>query len=190
MAASSRTARNAVYYRKTLEDPERRDEVFEKQLANLYPGATLEVGDLQQPVQTSRSPSRSLHIHRAVASSAATTAAATSIRTARPRTFSRPMRSRLSQPGPDDPGAVREPHDDDLSTGRKRAFDQVPDDVDIDTKFGSVKVDYRRDGDTLEIEIRYSIDVQRVSVEDYPAFREFVTEMTARSTRPSNSPRE
>src|SRR5690606_17220051 len=32
---------NAVYYRQSLEDSQRRDEIFEKQLADAYPGANL-----------------------------------------------------------------------------------------------------------------------------------------------------
>jgi tetratricopeptide (TPR) repeat protein len=173
------TGQNAVYYRKTLEDPERRDEVFEKQLADLYPGATLRsatykhLSNLEKPVEITftfeggrleRSNDGGGYVYPYGSPKDLLTAYAKQAYRNQDLTVRVPFENHTT---------MTYQLDDD------RAFDEVPDDVDIETKFGAVDIDYRRSGNTLEIDIRYSIDVQRVSVEDYPKFREFTSEMTA-----------
>ena len=170
---------NAVYYRKTLEDPERRDEVFEKQLADLYPGATLEsatyqnLSDLEKPVEITfsftggrleRSNEGGGYVYPYGSPKDLLSAYAKQAFRNQDLTIRVPFENHTTMT---------------YQLGDARAFDDVPENVDIDTKFGSVKIDYRRTGNDLEIDIRYSIDVQRVSVEDYSAFREFTSEMTS-----------
>ncbi|MGM0556950.1 MAG: DUF3857 domain-containing protein, partial [Myxococcota bacterium] len=170
---------NAVYYRKTLEDPERRDEVFEKQLAGLYPGATLRsatyknLSNLEKPVEITfsftggrleRGNDSGGYVYPYGSPKDLLSAYAKQAYRNQDLTIRVPFENHTTMT---------------YSLGKDRAFDEVPEDVDIDTEFGSVVVDYRRDGDTLEVEIRYSIDVQRVSAEDYPAFRDFTSEVTS-----------
>ena len=53
----------------------------------------------------------------------------------------------------------------------------APEDQQVETPFGRFQIESDADGDRLEVRIFYSIDVQRVGVDDYPDFREFVSVM-------------
>ena len=49
----------------------------------------------------------------------------------------------------------------------------------LKSKFGSLDIEYRREKDAVIAEVRYSIDVQRVSASEYPEFRKFMSEATS-----------
>lgn len=170
---------NAVYYRRSLEDPERRDEIFEKQLAGVYPGAELvsakykNLGDLEKPVEISfkfkggrlqRSNQGRDYIFpygapKDLLSAYAKQASRTQDLTVRlPFENHTTMRYRL-------PATA--------------SFEQVPRDTKVESPFGSVTIDFNKESDHLSVDIRYSIAVQRIEAEDYPKFRKFVSEMTA-----------
>jgi tetratricopeptide (TPR) repeat protein len=170
---------NAVYYRRSLEDAERRDEVFEKQLASVYPGAELvsatyrNLSDLEKPVEISFK-----------------FKGGRIARENRDRTFIFPygapkdlLSAYAKQASRTQDLTVRLPFEN-HTTMRYRlsptdSFERIPKNTKLDSKFGSVSVVFNRQADHLEVDLRYSIAVQRVKAEDYPEFRKFVSEMTA-----------
>lgn len=171
---------NAVYYRSALEDPERRDELLEKQLSNRYPGAKLvranysDLTRLEQPVEIT-----------------ATFTGGRMVRESDTRKFVYPMgapKKLLSayakQARRDQDLTIRVPFANKttmryrLPAGAKPA--RLPKPQHIKSEFGAVDIEYTQRGGELVVEVRYSLDVQRVSAEDYPRFREFMSEATSR----------
>ncbi|QDG51613.1 DUF3857 domain-containing protein [Persicimonas caeni] len=170
---------NAVYYRRSLEDPERRDEVFEKQLAGVYPGAELisatykNLGDLEKPVEISFKfkggrLERSNHGREFIFPYGA------------PKDL---LSAYAKQASRTQDLTIRLPFEN-HTTMRYRlpateSFEQVPRDTKVESKFGTVTIDFDKKSDHLSVDIRYNIAVQRIKAEDYPKFRQFVSEMTA-----------
>ena len=169
---------NAVYYRQSLEDPERRREVFEKQLAGRYSGATLReakfenLDDLEKPVKITFTFEGGQFIRKNAA-----------------REFVYPygtaknlIDNYASQTERHQDLVIRVPFANE-TTMRYRlpesASAELPDGRSITSEFGSLSIEYTRDGEAVVAEVRYSIDVQRVSAKDYPRFREFLAEVTA-----------
>jgi len=170
---------NAVYYRTTLEDPERRDEVFGKQLASTFSGAELvsatysDMSELEQPVTITF-----------------TFEGGDMLRGEGARQYLYPMGEQKNLLGAYAKQATR---NQDLmvrvpfanqTTMRyalpdDRAFGKKPEGKRIESEFGSLTIDYQREDDALVARVRYSIDVQRIEVEQYPAFREFLSEVDA-----------
>ena len=170
---------NAVYYRKTLEDPERRDEVFEKQLADLYSGATLQsatyrnINNLEKPIQIEfeftggqfeREGDSSTYVYPY--------GAAKNLLDAYAKQAYRNQDLKIRVPFANHTTMT-------YRVEKAQGFDQIPDDVDLESEFGEVHIDYQREGSRLVVDIRYSIDVQRVPVEKYEKFRQFAADMTA-----------
>ncbi|MFB6350631.1 MAG: DUF3858 domain-containing protein, partial [Bradymonadaceae bacterium] len=60
-----------------------------------------------------------------------------------------------------------------------RSIERMPESVELQSKFGSLTIDYKREDGTFVADIRYSIDVQRVDVEEYGKFRQFMSEATS-----------
>jgi tetratricopeptide (TPR) repeat protein/transglutaminase-like putative cysteine protease len=170
---------NAVYYRRSLEDAERRDEVFEKQLAGVYPGAELvsatykNLSDLEKSVEISFKfkggrLERSNQDRRFVFPYGA------------PKDL---LSAYAKQASRTQDLTVRLPFENHTTLRYRLAptdtFERIPKDTKLDSKFGSVSVLFDKKADHLEVDVRYSIATQRVKAEDYPEFRTFISEMTA-----------
>lgn len=173
------TGANAVYFRQALQDPERRDEVFEERLASDYPGAELveaeyeNLSDLEAPTkidftfeggQLLRKDGERAYLYPI----------------GQPKDFTSAYARRASR---NQDLSIRVPFENRTLVRWKAPsganFDYVPRNVSIDSKFGFINVAYRREGDELVADVRYAISVQRVPVEEYAEFREFMTEMTS-----------
>ena len=170
---------NAVYYRRSLEDPERRDEVFEKQLSDVYPGAELvsaryeNLDALEKPVEIhfefkggriKRENNDQAFIFPYGAPKDLLDRYAKQAKRHQDLKIRVPFANQTQM-------SYRLPAD--------RGFERVPESVELKSEFGGLTIDYRKKGDTLVADIRYSIDVQRVAVEDYPKFRSFLSDVTA-----------
>ena len=55
--------------------------------------------------------------------------------------------------------------------------ERIPEGTEVDSPFGELALSYRQEGDELVVDLRYSIDVQRVDVDDYREFRRFVADI-------------
>ena len=168
---------HAVRLRRSLEDPERRDERFERQLASTFPGIELidaeyfDLDSLLAPTRieyTATAPGilrggedgQALYpyaVPRDVMGAYAREATRHQDRTFRvPFANEAHLRYRLPS---------------------GQAIERVPDDRQVSSPFGDLYVEYRREGDELVVDLEYSIAVQRVSVADYEEFREFISEV-------------
>ena len=170
---------NAVYYRQSLEDPERRDEAFEKQLADVYPGAELvsarykNLDSLEKPVEIhfkfkggrlKRENNRRHFIF--------------------PYGAPKDLLSKYAEQAERNQDLkIRVPFANETQMRYRlpadRGFERVPEAVDMKSEFGSLRIDYKKEGKSLVADIRYSIDVQRVPAEDYPEFRRFMSKATS-----------
>lgn len=171
---------NAVYMRSSLEDPERRDEVLEKQLASDFPGAELikatysDLSKLEQPVSIK-----------------VTFRGGQLLRESDGRKFLYPLGERkdllsayASQAVRNQDLSIRVPFaSETVVTYKVPASAQVgktPRAKSLKSKFGEVTVEYTTTTKGVVVaNVRYSIDVQRISAQDYPEFREFMSEATA-----------
>ncbi|MBA2663555.1 MAG: DUF3857 domain-containing protein [Bradymonadaceae bacterium] len=170
---------NAVYYRQTLEDPERRDEVLEKQLSAIYPGAKIvsasykNLDDLDKPTEITVSFTGGRLLQESDARAFIYPYGA-------PRDL---LSSYARQATRTQPLTLRVPFANETSMRYRlpasRSFERIPEPVTMSNRFGSLDIAYRPDGDSLVVDIAYSIDVQRVELADYAEFRQFVSEMTA-----------
>lgn len=173
------TGANAVYYRQTLEDPERRNQVLEEQLASDFPGAKVvdaeyrNLDDLEKPAEIDF-----------------TMKGGQLVRESGTRTSVFPMGRPKSLL---DAYAKRSTRTQDLSIrvpfttetkiryrlGPSQKFEKTPSNSDTKSKFGSMSIEYTQEGDDLVVDVTYAIDTERVSVEDYPEFRRFMADVTA-----------
>ncbi len=170
---------DAVYYRTRLEDPERRDEVFGKQLARTFPGAELvsatysDLTELEKPVTIEF-----------------TFRGGDLLRESAARRFVYPMgapRDLLGayarQSQRDQDLMVRVPFAKSTTTRyvvpKNRAFGDPPAPTKLENEYGSVSVSYTRNGDELVAEVTYSIKVQRIPADKYGEFRQFIAAATA-----------
>ena len=172
------TGANAVYFRSALEDPERRDEVMEKRLASSFPGARVveatysNLQDLEKPV-TIR----------------VTFEGGEMIRSSDTRRFLYPLgeekdllQAYASQSSRSQDLTIRVPF-----VHTTTIHYMLPPGSTVsegllyvnDGEFGSVSVNILPQEGAVVAEVRYSLNVQRVSVEDYPEFRAFLAEVTA-----------
>ncbi len=168
---------NAVYFRSILEDPERRDEAFEKFLGGTYPGAKLlrakysDISQLEKDVRIEFS-FESPQLRRSDGS----------------RDFLLPSGTTKDLVGSYAKLAKRSQDLDirvpftseNIVTYRiptTQGFSKVPQDVSLQSRFGALNIKYVQKGDEVEASVIYRIDVQRVSVEEYNEFRSFVADM-------------
>ena len=170
---------NAVFFRQSLEDPERRDEALESQLADEFPGAKLASARYQDLSELEK-PSRIEFVLQG----------GELLRTDGSREFVLPMgrpknlldayasRSKRSQDL-----VIRVPFSNQTEVRYRlpgtRKFVDTPRDTKLESKFGSLDIQYRRDGRDLLVDVKYSIDVPLVKVEDYQDFRQFLAAVTA-----------
>ncbi len=173
------TGANAVYFRQSLQDPERRDEVFEERLAGDYPGAELvkaeyrNLDELEKPTeidfkfeggQLLRKDGERAYLYPI----------------GQPKDFAS---SYAKQAKRNQDVSIRVPFENRTLIRwlppKGTNFDYVPQNVSLKSKFGGLDVVYRREGDELVADVRYNIAVQRVSVEDYGEFRKFMTDLTS-----------
>lgn len=170
---------NAVYFRQSLEDPERRDEALEKQLADEFPGAKLvdaeyrNLSELEKPTEIDF-----------------TMKGGQLLRENGERKFVFPVGRPKSLL---DAYAKRSTRTQDLQIrvpftnqtqiryrlGPAKKFGPTPANSNKKSKFGSLDIDYKKDGEDLVVDVTYTIDTARVSVEDYPEFRRFMADVTA-----------
>ncbi len=170
---------NAVYYRRSLEDADRRDEIFEKQLSNVYPGAKLisatyhNLGNLEKPVEISfkfkggrleRTNQNRKFVFPYGAPKDLLSAYAKQASRTQDLTIRLPFLNHTTM-------HYRLPV--------QQGFARVPEDTKIDSKFGSVTINFTKQGNQLDVDVSYSLAVQRISAKDYPKFRQFVSEMTS-----------
>jgi cellulose synthase operon protein C len=170
---------NAVYFRQTLEDPERRDEVFEQHLSRTYPGARLvsatyeNLADLDQPTRITFEFKGGNILRRSDMSTFLYPYGA-------PRDL---LSTYARESTRNQPLTLRVPFMNQTRMRYRVAatqhFDRVPKPVQIDSKFGGLDIQYHSEGDSLVVDIRYSIDVNRVELAEYFEFRRFVSEMTS-----------
>jgi hypothetical protein len=168
------TGANAVYFRSIFEDPERRKEEFERYLASTFPGVSVSeatfknLEDLESPSEISFE-----------------TTGGRFVSADGERRFIFPMGARkdllasyAKQATRTQPLDIRVPFTSEAVV-RYRVGDQkisqIPPNTDLKSKFGGVSVTYESTPDGLVANVRYHIDVQRVAVEDYAEFRQFMS---------------
>jgi cellulose synthase operon protein C len=173
------TGANAVRFRTLLEDPERRDEAFEKELSSLFPGVRL--------VRAS------YHNVEALADDVRVEFSITGgqlLRTDGARRFVLPTAtsSRLlerfgSEATRRQDRLISFPYQHTIEITYlipdRLGVERVPTDVALSSPFGSLAIRYKEDGPRLRVIATLSIDVGRVSKQDYPAFRKFVATAAA-----------
>ena len=163
----------------TLEDPERRDEVLEKQLASDFPGAKLvkatysDMTKLERPVEIT-----------------VTFKGGRLLRESDKRRYLYPLGERkdllgayADQAKRNQDLSIRVPFTSKTTMRYRLPVDskagKLPAAKNLKSKFGSLDIEYRREKDAVIAEVRYSIDVQRVSASEYPEFRKFMSEATS-----------
>jgi hypothetical protein len=169
---------NAVYYRSALEDPDRRDEVLGKQLAATYPGAKLrsatysDLKKLEQPVTIT-----------------VEMTGGKILQGGEDNPYLYPMATTKDLLGAyadksrrDQDLVLRVPYVSKTKVRYKlpsgKAAGKIPQSKQLKSKFGSLNIEYNDDGKQLTVDVSYSIDVQRVKVEDYEEFRAFMRDVT------------
>ncbi len=172
------TGANAVYYRSALEDPERRDEVLEKQLSRRYPGAKLitakykNLKDLEKPTRIEFT-FEGGQIRKQDGS----------------RSYLLPLVSRkdllsayAKQSKRTQDLTIRVPFSNETTVRyripKQETFDTIPSNSKVESKFGKLSIDYKKDGDELLVDVSYELSNQRVTVEEYQEFRTFLAEVT------------
>lgn len=168
---------NAVFYRHVLEDSERRDEVLEKQLSSLYPGTklisakyanllNLEKETVIQYVVEGANILKSNGARKYLLPMGRTQNLldrfAKSAKRYQDLTISTPFKS----------------HTKIRYVLSKYALKTMPDNYEAKSRFGSIKIQYKKYGKEFLVDVEYSIDVQRISKDDYGAFREFLRDAT------------
>ncbi len=164
--------------REALEDPSRRAETLERQLAATYPGAQLtahEVSDLKNldlPVTL-----------------AFTFEGGQLVRTRGAQRFFYPLgapRDLLgdyaSSPTRTQPLVLRYPFAMNMAftyTLPSAAPLTLPPSTDLSTPFGEAKVRYTQQGAQLLVEANYSLTQQTIAASDYPKLRDYLRELTA-----------
>lgn len=174
---------HAVRYRRNLQDESRRDQDFEKELADTYAGATLEnatyrhLTNLERPTEVEFSFSGGRFLR-----------GGSSGGYVYPSGVERDLLERYAENS--------ERHQDltirvpfikqatityELPEGY--GFDKIPEAVRLDSDFGQLRIDYdvapgNGEGRRLKVAVRYSLSKQRIPVERYGEFRSFVSTMT------------
>lgn len=170
---------NAVYFRQTLEDPERRDEELEKQLSDEFSGAKLlsakyeNLSDLEKPTkidfaieggQILRSNGDRQYVFPV----------------GRPKNL---LDAYARQSTRHQDLDIRVPFANETKIRYRlpatKQFESLPRDTSLDSKFGSLDIRYEKTGEELVVDVRYTIDVARVKVEEYQEFRKFLSDVTA-----------
>lgn len=173
------TGSNAVYYRTTLEDPTRRKDLFEKQLANQFPGATLvdatfsDLKALEKPVTITYS-FKGGDLLRSSAS----------------RQFVYPLghprdmiRGYAAQSSRNQALTIRVPFSSNTTITYKldpsKAWGEPLAPVALKSKFGHLNLKAVRSQETLKVNVEYSLAQQQISAKDYAKFRAFITQMNS-----------
>lgn len=170
---------NAAYYRQTLEDRRRRDEVFEEQLADVYPGATLksarysDLNQLERPVEIEFEFEGGELVRESAAQSFVYAYGS-------PRDL---LGAYARQASRTQDLSIRLPFINHTTMRYllppEKDFSDIPADTSVQSPFGVAEISYRLKDDELQVDIRYGISTQRISAADYPEFRRFVARMTS-----------
>ena len=173
------TGSHAVYYRTALEDPERRDEVLGKQLASTYPGAKLlkatysDLKALEQPVRISYTFSGGQLLRQSAQQEHVFPYGS-------PRDL---LGAYASQPERSQALSLRVPFGHKAQVTytlpASKSFGELPEPTQLTSPFGHARVSYARQGASLVVQVEYSIAQQEIAAKDYPAFRQFITEVHA-----------
>ncbi len=168
---------NAVLYRQSLEDPERRDEVLEKHLSSMYSGATLVSAKYKNLDQLEKE----VVIEYVIEGGRLLNSDGN-------RDFLLPtgqqknlLQAFAGQAKRNQALTIRTPFANQTKVHyvfSNRSVKTLPENVLIKSKFGSLKITYTKANKELIADVEYSIDVQRVSVEDYNDFRNFLRDAT------------
>ncbi|RDV37750.1 DUF3857 domain-containing protein [Bradymonadaceae bacterium TMQ3] len=166
----------AVRYRQLLEDPQRRDEAFERELARRYPGIRLTRAEYEG-IETLGAPAKVRfeaelgdvvrgegegYLYPLASPEDALGAYAAEGTRRQDRMFRVPFAESTQMR---------------YVLGQGRRVGRVPEDVEVRSKFGDLRVSYSTAGEDLVVEVDFSVKVQRVPVEEYEAFRAFVGEL-------------
>jgi transglutaminase-like putative cysteine protease/Tfp pilus assembly protein PilF len=178
-ATAYATGANAVYWRSVFEEVQRRSEALERELAATYPGAHVRqatfspLRDLERPVELTYSFTGGQFVREAGA-----------------RRYIYPLgapkdllAAYAKQSKRDQDLVLRVPFVNEMTVRYKlpanAAFGALPRGSALTTPFGSFKLDYAMQGAELLVTSRYSIDRVRITAAEYPAFRQYVSEITA-----------
>lgn len=173
------TGSNAVYYRTSLEDATRRKDLFEKQLANQFPGAKLvdatfsDLKALEKPVTITYS-----------------FTGGELLRSSAAREFVYPLgkprnmiRGYAAQSSRTQALTIRVPFSSNTTITYKldptKAWGAPIAPVKLKSKFGHLNLKVVRNQETLTVDVEYSLANQQVSAQDYPEFRAFITKMNS-----------
>lgn len=174
---------HAVRYRRNLQDESRRDQDFEKQLVDTYPGATLEsatyrhLGNLERPAEVDFSFSGGRFLRGGGSSGYVY-----------PSGVERDLLERYAEKSERHQDlTIRVPFVNQMTITYELpegyAFGNLPEGVQLDSDFGQLRIDYDLSaeggqGRRLEVGVRYGLSKQRIPVERYGEFRSFVSTMT------------
>jgi len=170
---------NAAYYRRHLENSDRRDEILEKQLADIYPGADLVSAEYENLDELEKSVE--IHFEFKGGRMERTSNGTTHIF---PYGSPKDLRGRFAdQAERDQDLKIRVPFANETKMrfhlSDRRGFSRVPDPVQIESEFGEISIEYERRDGSLVADLRYEISVQRVPVEKYGDFRSFLSRATS-----------
>lgn len=168
---------NAVYFRSILEDPERRNEEFEKFLGSTYPGARLLKATYSDLAALEKDVSISFSFESPqLLKSDGAREFVLPVGTHKDLVSSYAKQAKRSQDLD-----IRVPFTAEsvlkFKIPRTKNYSTLPRDVQLNSRFGALDVKFTQTGSELEASVIYRIDVQRVAVEDYAEFRKFVAEM-------------
>lgn len=168
---------HAVYYRSALEDPERRDETLEKQLAATFPGAKLikatysDLKALEQPVTITYSFKGGQLVRKSAEREYIYLYGA-------PREL---IDDYAAQQKRNQALVLRVPFTQKTKLTFKlpktKTFEQTPEETNLKSKFGHLNLQATRQSDSLIVEVDYSLSQQEIPASEYPAFRQFITEL-------------
>jgi hypothetical protein len=175
------SGQNAVYYRRSLQDADRRNQIFEKQLADTYSGATLKTATYRDLSDLEAQPQITFEF-----TGGRFLRGGANNQFVYPYGAERDLLSNYAKQSERQQDlTIRVPFVNDtrvtyeLPEGRR--FKSVPDSVEMTSDFGSLSIDYQRGGEnerTLTVDIRYSLAKQRIPVDRYDEFRGFLSKVT------------
>ena len=175
---ATQTGTFAVSMRSSLEDADRRDENLQEHLNGYYPGVVVERAtysdllELEQPVRINAE----LKGGKILNGSSDTSRYLYTLLT--PYDLLGAYAEKSSR---DQDLIVRVPYTRDFTLRytlpEGAQLTKIPQGKSLKGKFGSLRTEYQVNQGELSVQVRYSIDVNRVSKEDYKAFRSFVREL-------------
>ncbi|RAL20271.1 hypothetical protein DL240_17995 [Lujinxingia litoralis] len=166
----------AVRYRQLFEDPERRDEALERELAGIYGALTLRQAEYEG-IDALGAPTR-VRFEAEHGEVIRGQGAGYLYPLAVPRDV---LGAYAGETTRHQDRMFRVPFAEETRVryvlGPQRAVERVPEDRQIRSKFGEMQVSYHATAEDLVVDVAFEIAVQRVPVEEYEAFRAFVSQV-------------